>query len=68
MVRGTVEHDIDFTYLIDTLNVDSSHCIMVKGATYRFIYYFLIFGACIRGFVAHMIKVNALDDTLLHDK
>ncbi|KAH0776479.1 hypothetical protein KY290_007890 [Solanum tuberosum] len=69
MVRGTAEHGYScepaFSYMFDTLNFGS--CIMVSGDTHRFMYYFLEFGACIRGF-SHTRKVIAVDDTHLHGK
>ncbi|XP_049405284.1 uncharacterized protein LOC125868756 [Solanum stenotomum] len=71
MVRGTAEHKYsflqDFSYMFETLNVGSSYCIMVNKDSHRFMYYFLTFGACIKGF-AHMRKVIAIDGTHLHGK
>ncbi|XP_049378138.1 uncharacterized protein LOC125842901 [Solanum stenotomum] len=40
---------------------------MVNEDSHRFMYYFLAFGACIKGF-AHMRKVIAVDGTHLHGK
>ncbi|XP_015162828.1 uncharacterized protein [Solanum tuberosum] len=40
---------------------------MVNKDSHRFMYYFLAFGACIRGF-AHMRKVISVDGTHLHGK
>ncbi|KAH0632912.1 hypothetical protein KY284_035698 [Solanum tuberosum] len=40
---------------------------MVNNDSHRFMYYFLAFGACIKGF-AHMRKVIAVDGTHLHGK
>ena len=71
MVRGTAEHGYsclpNFSYMFDTLNVGPSYSIMVSKDTHRLVYYFLAFGACIRGF-SHMITVMAIDDTHLHGK
>ncbi|KAH0685866.1 hypothetical protein KY284_016419 [Solanum tuberosum] len=53
--------------MIETLNVGSSYCIMVNKDIHTFMYYFLAFGACIKGF-SHMRKVIAVDDTHLHGK
>ncbi|XP_015163986.1 uncharacterized protein [Solanum tuberosum] len=71
MVRGTVENRYSclsaFSYMIETLNVGSSYSIMVNNDSHRFMYYFLAFGACIKGF-AHMKKVIVVDGTHLHGK
>ncbi|XP_015165480.1 uncharacterized protein [Solanum tuberosum] len=56
-----------FSYMIETLNVCSSYSIMVNKDSHRFMYYFLAFGACIKGF-AHMRKVIAVNRTHLHGK
>ncbi|KAH0723904.1 hypothetical protein KY289_006948 [Solanum tuberosum] len=56
-----------FTYMFETLNVGSSYCLMVNEDSHRFMYYFLAFGACIKGF-AYMRKVIAVDGTHLHGK
>ena len=53
--------------MFDNLNAGSSYSIMVNGDSHRFMYYFLAFGSCIRGF-AHMRKVIAVDGTHLHGK
>ncbi|KAH0762199.1 hypothetical protein KY290_018272 [Solanum tuberosum] len=59
MVRGTTENRYSclpaFSYMFETLNVGSSYSIMVNKDNHRFMYYFLAFGACIKGF-AHMRK------------
>ncbi|KAH0672666.1 hypothetical protein KY284_023753 [Solanum tuberosum] len=55
-----------FSYMFETLNVGSSYSIMVNKDSHRFMYYFLAFGACIKGF-AHMRKVIAVDGTHLHE-
>ncbi|KAH0679468.1 hypothetical protein KY284_020553 [Solanum tuberosum] len=60
MVRGTPENGYSclqtFSYMFETLNVGSSYCLMVNEDSHRFMYYFLAFGACIKGF-AHMRKI-----------
>jgi len=53
--------------MFETLNVGSSYCLMVNEDSHRFMYYFLAFGACIKGF-AHMRKVIAVDGIHLHGK
>ncbi|XP_049406269.1 uncharacterized protein LOC125869914 [Solanum stenotomum] len=69
MVRGTAENKYSclqaFSYMFETLNVGSSYCLMVNEDSHRFMYYFLSFGACIKGF-SHMRKVIAVDGTHLH--
>ncbi|KAH0761470.1 hypothetical protein KY290_017543 [Solanum tuberosum] len=71
MVRGTTENGYSclrvFSYMFETVNVGSSYCLMVNENSHRFMYYFLAFGACIKGF-AHMKKVIAVDGTHLHGK
>ncbi|KAH0664032.1 hypothetical protein KY284_028963 [Solanum tuberosum] len=71
MVRRTAENGYSclpaFSYMFKTLNVGSSYCLMVNEDSHRFMYYFLAFGACIKGF-AHMRKVIAVDGTHLHGK
>lgn len=71
MVRGTLEHEysylIAFSNMIDTLNVGSTYSIMVNKDSCSFMYYFLAFSACIRGFT-RLRKVVIVDDTHLHDK
>ncbi|KAH0661861.1 hypothetical protein KY284_026792 [Solanum tuberosum] len=70
-VRGTAKNGYSclpvFSYMFETLNVSSSYCIMVNKDSHRFMYYFLAFSACIKGF-AHMRKVIAVDGTHLHGK
>ncbi|XP_049397213.1 uncharacterized protein LOC125861337 [Solanum stenotomum] len=70
MVRGTAENGYSclptFSYMFEALNVGSSYCLMVNEDSHRFMYYFLAFGACIKGF-AHMRKVIAVDGTHLHE-
>ncbi|KAH0672618.1 hypothetical protein KY284_023705 [Solanum tuberosum] len=71
MVRGTAENGYSclpaFSYMFETLYVGSSYCLMVNEDSHRFMYYFLAFGACIKGF-AHMRNVIAVDGTHLHGK
>ncbi|KAH0739593.1 hypothetical protein KY290_038298 [Solanum tuberosum] len=71
IVRGTAENRYSclpaFSYMFETLNVGSSYCLMVNEDSHRFMYYFLSFGACIKGF-SHMRKVIAVDGTHLHGK
>ena len=57
----------DFSYMFETLNICSSYCLIINEDSYRFMHYFLAFGACIKGFV-HMRKVIAVDDTHLRGK
>ena len=56
-----------FSYMFYTLNVGSSYSIMVSKDTQRFMYYFLAFGACIRGF-SHMREIIVVGGTHLHSK
>ncbi|KAH0737483.1 hypothetical protein KY290_036188 [Solanum tuberosum] len=56
-----------FSYMFETLNIGSRYCIMVNEDSHKFMYYFLAFGACIKGFV-HLRKIIAVDDTHLHGK
>ncbi|KAH0773406.1 hypothetical protein KY290_010543 [Solanum tuberosum] len=71
MVRGTTENGYSclptFSYMFETLNVGSSYCLIVNEDSHRFMYFFLAFGACIKGF-AHMRKVIEVDGTHLHGK
>ncbi|KAM3301604.1 hypothetical protein P3S67_016106 [Capsicum chacoense] len=71
MVRGTAEHGYSclptILYMIDVLNISTTYCMMVNKVDYRFMYYFLSLGPCIRGF-SHMRKVIAVDDTHLYDR
>lgn len=71
MVRGIAEHGYRylpaFSYMINTLNVGTTYSIMVNKVDFRFMYYFLSLGPCIRGF-AHMRKVIAIDNTYLYGK
>ncbi|KAM3281254.1 hypothetical protein P3S67_028275 [Capsicum chacoense] len=57
----------DFFHMVELLNPGSSYSIMVNQIDGSFIYYFLAFGACIRGY-AHMRKVIAVDGTHLYGK
>ncbi|KAM3249991.1 hypothetical protein P3L10_011761 [Capsicum annuum] len=53
--------------MVELLNPGSSYSIMVNWMDGSFVYYFLAFGACIRGYV-HMRKVIAVDGTHLYGK
>ena len=71
MVRGTAENGYScvpaFFYMFETLNVGSSYSIMVNKDRHRFVYYFLAFSACIKGF-SHTRKVMEVDGTHLHGR
>ena len=71
MCQGTAEHEYSclptFSYMFDTLNVGSIYSITVRKDTHILMFYFLAFGACIRGF-SHMRKVIAVEGTHLHGK
>ena len=71
MVRGIAEHGYSclpvFLYMIDALNIGTTYSIMVNKVDYRFMYYFLSLGPCIRGFT-HMRKVVIVDETYLYGK
>ncbi|PHU25630.1 hypothetical protein BC332_03962 [Capsicum chinense] len=56
-----------FSHRVELLNPGSSYSIMVNRMDGSFVYYFLAFGVCIRGY-AHMIKVIAVDGTHLYGK
>lgn len=53
--------------MVEFLNPGSSYSIMAIQIDGSFVYYFLAFGACIRGY-AHMRKVIAIDGTYLYGK
>ncbi|KAM3235137.1 hypothetical protein P3L10_015173 [Capsicum annuum] len=53
--------------MVELLNPGSSYSIMVNQIDGSFVYYFLAFGAFIRGY-AHMRKVIAVDGTHLYEK
>lgn len=53
--------------MIDSLNIGSSYYIKVSRDTHRFMYYFLAFATCIKGF-AHMRMIVEIEDTHLHGK
>ncbi|KAK6773580.1 hypothetical protein RDI58_028818 [Solanum bulbocastanum] len=73
MVRGTAKNGYSclpaFCYMFEPLNVGSSYCIMVNKYSHGFMYYFLAFGACIKGFT-HMRKVvvNEQDLCFISDR
>ncbi|XP_047262349.1 uncharacterized protein LOC124895891 [Capsicum annuum] len=71
IIHGTPEHGYaclpTFSYMVELLNPGSFYSIMVNRIDGSFVYYFLAFGACIRGY-AHMRKVIAFDDTYLYEK
>ncbi|PHT62575.1 hypothetical protein T459_33546 [Capsicum annuum] len=71
IVRGTPEHGYvvlpAFSYIFNGLNPGSINSLMVDEKSGRFIYYFMAFGASIRGY-AHMRKVVAVDGTHLFGK
>ncbi|KAM3270898.1 hypothetical protein P3S67_029100 [Capsicum chacoense] len=71
IIRGTLEHGyaclLGFSPIVELLNPGYSYLIMVNQIDGSFIYYFLAFGACIRGY-AHMIKVIVVDGTHLYGK
>ncbi|KAM3323734.1 hypothetical protein P3S67_004885 [Capsicum chacoense] len=56
-----------FFHMVELLNLRSSYSIMVNQIDGSFIYYFLAFRACIRGYI-HMRKVIAVDGTHLYEK
>ncbi|XP_059310332.1 uncharacterized protein LOC132061564 [Lycium ferocissimum] len=70
MVRGTPEHEYAclpaYSYMVENLNPGSRICISLDDAD-RFKYYFVAYGACIRGY-KHMRKVIAVDGTHLYGK
>ncbi|PHT31588.1 hypothetical protein CQW23_27925 [Capsicum baccatum] len=59
IIRGTPEHGYAclsaFSHLVELLIPESSYSIMVNWMNGSFVYYFLAFGACIRGY-AYMRK------------
>ncbi|KAM3320236.1 hypothetical protein P3S67_007436 [Capsicum chacoense] len=71
IVRGMPEHGYAvvsaFSYIFNSLNPRSINSLMVDKEFGRFIYYFMAFGASIRGY-AHTRKVIAVDDMHLSDK
>ncbi|KAM3281493.1 hypothetical protein P3S67_028515 [Capsicum chacoense] len=71
IIRGTSEHGYAclpaFFHMVELLNPGSSYSIMVNRMDGSFVYYFLVFKACIRGY-AHMRKVIAIDGTHLYGK
>ncbi|XP_059280955.1 uncharacterized protein LOC132034577 [Lycium ferocissimum] len=68
MVRGTPEHGYAclsaYLYMVGNLNPGSRICISLDDAD-RFKYYFVAYGACIRGY-KHMPKVIVVDGTHLY--
>ncbi|XP_016571230.1 uncharacterized protein LOC107869188 [Capsicum annuum] len=56
-----------FSHMVELLNAGSSYSIMINQIEGSFVYYFLVFGACIREH-AHMRKVIAIDGTHLYGK
>ncbi|KAM3360554.1 hypothetical protein P3S68_020266 [Capsicum galapagoense] len=71
IIRGTPEHGSAclpaFSHMVELLNPRFSYSIMVNQMDGSFVYYFLAFGACKRGY-AHMRKVIAVDGTHLYGK
>ncbi|KAM3301520.1 hypothetical protein P3S67_016022 [Capsicum chacoense] len=71
IIRGIPEHGYvclsAFSHIVELLNPGSSYSIMVNRMDSSFIYYFLAFGACIRGY-AQMRKVTVVDGTHLYGK
>ncbi|KAM3341259.1 hypothetical protein P3S68_028894 [Capsicum galapagoense] len=69
IIRGTPEHEyvclLAFSHMVELLNPGFSYSIMVNRMDGSFVYYFLAFGACIRGY-AHMRKVIIVDGTHLY--
>ncbi|XP_060210209.1 uncharacterized protein LOC132637079 [Lycium barbarum] len=69
-VRGTSEHGygclLAYSYMVESLNPGSRICISLSDGN-RFLYYFMSYAACIRGYT-HMRKVIAIDDTYLYAK
>ncbi|XP_060182481.1 uncharacterized protein LOC132612176 [Lycium barbarum] len=70
MVRGTSEHVYAslpaYSYMVENLNLGSRICISLDDAD-KFKYYFVAYGACIRGY-KHMRNVIAVEGTHLYDK
>ncbi|KAF3627462.1 putative phosphoserine aminotransferase, chloroplastic-like [Capsicum annuum] len=56
-----------FFHMVELLNPGSSYSIMVNQIDGLFVYFFLAFISCIRGY-AHMRKVIAIDGTHLYGK
>ncbi|KAM3235421.1 hypothetical protein P3L10_015457 [Capsicum annuum] len=71
IIRGTPEHGyaflLAFSHMVELLNPESSYSIMVNQMDGSFVYYFLAFEACIRGY-SHMRKIIAVDGTHLYGK
>ncbi|XP_059277737.1 uncharacterized protein LOC132031877 [Lycium ferocissimum] len=69
-VRGTPEHGygclLAYSYMVESLNPGSRICIRLSDGN-RFLYYFVSYAACIRGYT-HMRKVIAIDGTHLYGK
>ncbi|XP_059281204.1 uncharacterized protein LOC132034883 [Lycium ferocissimum] len=69
-VRGTSEHGYGclpaYSYMVDSLNQGSRICIRLSDDN-RFLYYFMSYAACIRGY-NHMRKAIAVDGTYLYGK
>ncbi|XP_059315773.1 uncharacterized protein LOC132066485 [Lycium ferocissimum] len=70
MVKGTPEHRYAclpaYSYMVENLNPGYRICICLDDAD-RFKYYFVAYGACIRGY-KHMRKVIVVDITHLYGK
>ncbi|PHU15984.1 hypothetical protein BC332_17189 [Capsicum chinense] len=64
IVRGTPKHGYTvlpaFSYIFNNLNPRSINSLMVDEESGKFIYYFMAFGASIRGY-PHIRKVVAID-------
>ncbi|XP_047257625.1 uncharacterized protein LOC124889685 [Capsicum annuum] len=71
IIHGTPKHGYSclpaFSHMVELLNPGSSYSIMVNLMDESFIYYFLVFGACIHRY-AHMRKVITVDGTHLYGK
>ncbi|XP_060200216.1 uncharacterized protein LOC132628452 [Lycium barbarum] len=70
MIKGTPEHGYAclpaYSYMVENLNPASRICISFDDAD-RFKYYFVAYGACIRGYKL-VRKVIAIDGTYLYGK
>ncbi|XP_059310410.1 uncharacterized protein LOC132061704 [Lycium ferocissimum] len=69
LVRETAEHEYGclpvYSYMVESLNPGSRICIRLSGDN-RFLYYFVSYAACIRGYTTR--KVIAVDGTHLYGK
>ncbi|XP_059302282.1 uncharacterized protein LOC132054255 [Lycium ferocissimum] len=69
-VRETPEHGYGclpaYSYMVESLNPGSRICIRIEDDN-KFLYYFMSYAACIRGYT-HMRKVISFDGTNLYGK